>query len=42
MDIPAILGQPEKIVDLGAKLVYYYSDMIITFMNGRLTDVQQR
>jgi len=40
--VKAVLGQPERLVDLGAKLIYYYPDMVITFMNGRLTDVQQK
>jgi hypothetical protein len=36
----AILGQPQKIVNLGAKQIYYYPDMKIIFTNGKVTDVQ--
>jgi len=34
------LGQPEKIVDLGAKKIYVYKDLKITFTNGKVSDVQ--
>jgi hypothetical protein len=34
-------GQPDKIVKLGAKEVYYYKDLgKVTFVNGKVTDVQ--
>ena len=38
--VVAILGQPEKTVDLGAKKIYVYPDLKITFMNGKVSDVQ--
>jgi hypothetical protein len=38
--VVAILGQPEKRVDLGAKKIYVYKDLKITFVNGKVTDVQ--
>lgn len=38
--IVARLGQPKKIVNLGTKEIYYYPDMKVTFMNGKITDVQ--
>jgi len=34
------LGQPEKIVDLGQKQIYVYKDLKITFINGKVADVQ--
>jgi hypothetical protein len=34
------LGKPEKIVNLGAKQLYVYKDMKITFLNGKVADVQ--
>jgi len=36
----AILGQPDKIVNLGAKKLYVYKDMKITFIGGKVADVQ--
>jgi hypothetical protein len=34
------LGTPKSIVDLGEKKIYVYSDLKITFMSGKVTDVQ--
>jgi hypothetical protein len=36
----AALGQPEKIVNLGAKQIYVYKDLKITFLKGKVADVQ--
>jgi hypothetical protein len=33
-------GQPEKIVDLGSKKIYAFKDLKVTFVNGKVTDVQ--
>ena len=33
-------GQPTKMVKLGAKEIYYYKDMKVTFMNGKVTNVE--
>ena len=38
--VVAILGQPQKIANLGAKEIDYYSDMKVIFMQGKVTDVQ--
>jgi hypothetical protein len=38
--VEEIMGKPEKIVKLGDKTIYVYKDMKVTFMNGKLTDVQ--
>lgn len=37
--VVAALGQPEKTVNLGPKQLYVYKDMKITFINGRVADV---
>ena len=39
-EVVAILGQPKKIVNLGAKEMYYYPDMKVIFTNGKVSDVQ--
>ncbi len=39
-EVVAALGAPSKIIDLGATKKYIYKDMKITFVNGRVTDVQ--
>lgn len=38
--VTAALGQPKSMVDLGAKKIYVYKDMKITFNDGKVTDVQ--
>jgi len=38
--VEEIIGKPEKIIKLGEKTIYIYKDMKVTFINGRLTDVQ--
>lgn len=38
--VVAAVGKPDKIVNLGAKQLYIYKDMKITFVNGKVTDVQ--
>jgi hypothetical protein len=39
-EVKTTLGNPDKIVDLGAKQVYIYKDMKIIFMDAKVTDVQ--
>jgi len=36
----ATFGQPQKVVDLGTKEIDYYTDMKVTFIKGKVTDVQ--
>jgi hypothetical protein len=36
----AALGQPEKVVDLGNKKIFVYRDLKITFIDGKVADVQ--
>jgi len=38
--VVAALGQPQKIVNLGAKQIYVFKDLKITFNNGKVSDVQ--
>ena len=39
-EVTGALGQPQKIVNLGTKQIYYYKDMKITFVKGKVSDVQ--
>jgi len=36
----AALGKPDKIVNLDAKQIYVYKDLKVTFLNGKVSDVQ--
>jgi len=38
--VEAILGRPDKIVNLGAKKIYVYKDMKIVFVDEKVSDVQ--
>jgi hypothetical protein len=38
--VTSALGNPPRIIDLGAKQIYAYPDMKITFQNGKVSDVQ--
>ena len=38
--VKAAIGVPDKIVNLGAKQIYVYKDIKVTFVNGKVTDVQ--
>jgi hypothetical protein len=38
--VEAAMGQPEKKVNLGAKQIYVYKDLKVTFLNGKVSDVQ--
>jgi hypothetical protein len=39
-EVIAILGQPEKILNLGTKQIYVYKDLKVTFVKGKVTDAQ--
>jgi hypothetical protein len=39
-DVESISGRPDKVIDLGAKKIYVYKDLKITFTDGRVSDVQ--
>jgi hypothetical protein len=38
--VQAALGKPDKIVNLGTKQIYVYKDLKVTFLNGKVSDVQ--
>jgi hypothetical protein len=38
--VVANFGQPGKIAKVGTKEIYYYPDLKVTFVNGKVTDVQ--
>ena len=38
--VKAALGNPDKIVNLGSKLIYVYKDLKVTFLDGKVSDVQ--
>jgi hypothetical protein len=38
--VKASLGQPDKTVNLGPKQIWVYKDLKVTFLNGRVVDVQ--
>jgi hypothetical protein len=38
--VEAILGRPDKILNLGPKTVYVYRDMKVIFLDGKVSDVQ--
>jgi hypothetical protein len=38
--VQSALGKPDKIFNVGAKQIYVYKDVKVTFMNGKVNDVQ--
>jgi hypothetical protein len=38
--VEAAMGKPEKKVTLGSKVIYYYKDMKVIFLSGKVSDVQ--
>jgi len=38
--VTAAFGQPQKIVKLGVKQIFYYKDMKVTFTNGKVSNVE--
>jgi hypothetical protein len=38
--VQASLGKPDKIVNLGTKQIWVYKDLKVTFINGKVSDVQ--
>ena len=39
-EVQEIFGRPGKIIDLGSKLIYMYDDIKITFLEGKVADVE--
>jgi len=38
--VQSSLGKPDKIVNLGSKQIWVYKDLKVTFVNGKVSDVQ--
>ncbi|MGO8985908.1 MAG: hypothetical protein ACLPHI_08590 [Terriglobales bacterium] len=38
--VKAAIGTPDKIINLGAKQIFVYKDIKVTFVNGKVSDVQ--
>ena len=38
--VVASLGQPQRIAKVGAKQIYFYKDLKVTFTNGKVSDVE--
>jgi hypothetical protein len=38
--VRAALGEPERIADLGSKKIFVYRDLKVTFLDGKVSDVQ--
>jgi hypothetical protein len=39
-EVQSVLGKPDKIFNVGAKQIYVYRDVKVTFQNGKVADVQ--
>jgi hypothetical protein len=39
-EVKATFGEPEQIVELGTKVIYKYKDLKVTFLKGKVTDVE--
>jgi hypothetical protein len=38
--VRASFGEPESVIDLGSKVIYKYKDLKVTFLDGKLSDVE--
>jgi hypothetical protein len=38
--VQSVLGKPDKVFNVGAKQIYVYKDVKVTFLNGKVSDVQ--
>jgi hypothetical protein len=38
--VTTAFGQPARMAKLGAKEIYYYKDMKVTFTNGKVSNVE--
>ena len=39
-NVVADFGQPTKVAKVGTKEIYFYKDIKVTFVGGKVTDVQ--
>jgi hypothetical protein len=37
--VQAALGNPDRVVDLGSKAIYLYKDLKVTFIDGKVADI---
>jgi hypothetical protein len=38
--VTAAFGEPLKVANLGGKSIFYYKDMKVTFINGKVSNVE--
>jgi hypothetical protein len=39
-EVQSVMGQPDKIIDLGARVIHVYQDMKIIYVDGKVSDVE--
>ena len=39
-EVQSVMGQPDKIMNLGARVIHVYKDMKIIYVDGKVSDVQ--
>lgn len=39
-EVQSVMGQPDKIINLGPRVIHVYSDMKIIYVDGKVSDVQ--
>jgi hypothetical protein len=39
-EVQSVMGQPDKIINLGARVIHVYEDMKIIYVEGKVSDVQ--
>ena len=39
-EVEQILGRPRDVANVGSKKIYVYKDIKVTFLDGRVSDVQ--
>lgn len=39
-EVERVLGKPQKVIDLGTKKIFVYADLKVTFVEGKVSDVQ--
>ncbi len=39
-EVQSVMGQPDKIINLGARVTHVYKDMKIIYVDGKVSDVQ--
>jgi hypothetical protein len=39
-EVQSVMGQPDKILNLGVRIIHVYKDMKIIYVDGKVADVQ--